>query len=373
MNEQALLEATLANPVEDLATWLVLADWLEEHHQPERAELVRLGHDPHYRPDLSPAEKARRARQLLREGVRPCVATRTAPAGLTMALIPAGSFAMGSPPDEVGRQEAEGPVHRVTISRAFFLGIWPVTVGQFRAFIDQTGWQTDAESQGGSALWRQEQWVFDPQANWRNPGFSQGDDHPVVCVSWNDARAFCHWLFEQDPAYLYRLPTEAEWEWACRTWAGQKPFHSGDVLGADLANCDGEEAPYGGAPPWAFLARTTRAGSYPPNAWGLHDLHGNVLEWCHDRYAADYYPNSPGEDPAGPQDGFEWVIWFDVNNLGRPPLAPSRRSDGARSLRGGSWLADAAFCRSACRHSMPPHRSACTTGFRVAALRRPAQ
>jgi uncharacterized protein (TIGR02996 family) len=205
MSEQALLEAVLANSAEDHATWLVLADWLEEHDQPRRAELVRLGHDLHYRQDLSPAEKAQRARLLLREGVRACVATRTTPTGLSMALIPPGLFAMGSPPDEAGRREDEGPVHQVAISRAFFLGIWPVTVGQFRAFIEQTGWQTDAESQGDSAVWRQEQWVFDPQASWRNPGFSQEDDHPVVCVSGNDARAFCHWLFQQ-----------AAWAWPGR-------------------------------------------------------------------------------------------------------------------------------------------------------------
>jgi uncharacterized protein (TIGR02996 family) len=370
MDETSFLEAVIANPVESQTTWLVLADWLEEQGQPQRAELVRLEHDLNYHSGWSHAERVQRACQLLRGGALPCVPTRTAPAGLTMALIPAGSFAMGSSPDEAQRGANEGPIHQVTITRPFFLGTGPVTVGQFRAFVEQTGWQTDAESNGGAPVWRQEQWVFDPQASWRNPGFSQEDDHPVACVSWNDARAFCHWLFEQDSAYLYRLPTEAEWEWACRTWIGQQPFHCGNVLAADLANCDGEQASYGGAPPWPFVGRTTRVGSYPPNAWGLHDLHGNVLEWCHDRYVADYYSNSPGQDPAGPQDGFEWVSWYDLNNLGRAPVKPNRQTEGERALRGGSWLADAAYCRSACRHSMQPHRSACTTGFRVFALRR---
>src|SRR5581483_3890845 len=157
---------------------------------------------------------------------------------------------------------------------------------------------------------------------WRTPGFPQDDDHPVVCVSWNDAAAFCAWL-TRAAGRVYRLPTEAEWEYACRAGT-TTPFHFGESLGPAEANIDGAQ-PYGGAPPGPSRGGTTRVGSYPANGFGLHDMHGNVYEWCGDWYDPGYYAVSDGRDPRGPASGSE------------------------RCVRGGAWNTAAVRCRSGCR------------------------
>src|SRR5262249_14813273 len=151
----------------------------------------------------------------------------------------------------------------VRISRPFYLGACEVTLGQFRAFVDATGYRTDAEADGlGSAAYREdfEEYRVVQNYNWRNPGFAQDDDHPVCCISWNDAIRFCAWLSQKE-GRSYRRPGEAEWEYACR--AGTVTlYHTGAKLSPQQARI----ATWG----------TGRVGSYPANAFGLHDMHGNA-------------------------------------------------------------------------------------------------
>jgi uncharacterized protein (TIGR02996 family) len=367
MTEEDLLEGIIRDPASAAATWLVLADWLEERDDP-RAELIRLRRDPNFRPELSPVQRDERLTELLRAGVRPCVPIRTVPTQMKLVFLEPGTFMMGSPETEAGRREEEGPLHAVTITRPFFMGVYPVTVSQFLEFVTRTGYQTEAEQGEGAYRWVAEEWVRDRTTSWLDPGFEQRDDCPVTCVSWNDARQFCHFLYQNDPAHYYRLPTEAEWEYACRAGT-TTAFHCGNSLGSDLANCDGE-SPYGDAPRGTFLARTTPVGSYPPNSFGLFDMHGNVYELCADRWDQGFYASSRGQDPAGPQDGFEWVIWFDCNFLGREPQPPARETGTLRVHRGGAWLADATYCRSAYRAPGDSTQSVSTRGFRVVAIPR---
>ena len=151
--------------------------------------------------------------------------------GMKFTLIPAGEFMMGSDDSDPGASDDEKPRHRVQITRPFYLGTTPVTVGQFRRFVEATGYRTEAERDGqGGYGWDEQAASFkkDPKYTWRSPGFAQGDDHPVVNVSWNDAVAFCDWLGRSE-GQVYRLPTEAEWEYSCRAgtssryWFGDDP------------------------------------------------------------------------------------------------------------------------------------------------------
>ena len=138
--------------------------------------------------------------------------------GMKLKLIKPGKFLMGSPKDEIGREDSEGPQHEVEITKAFYMGAYPVTKGQFAAFVKDAGYQTDAEKDGKGGLgfnMTTARWVQKSVYTWRWSGFSQGDDHPVVQVSWNDATAFCAWLSKKE-GKSYELPTEAEWEYACR-------------------------------------------------------------------------------------------------------------------------------------------------------------
>src|SRR5262249_43417890 len=152
---------------------------------------------------------------------------------------------------------------------------------------------------------------------WQRPGFPQDDTHPVVWVSWDDAKAFCAWLRQTEPGRVYRLPSEAEWEYACRAGAREAyPFHVGRPLlslSSTQANFHGK-GHYGRVVAEPNLERTTPVGSYPPNGWGLYDMHGNVWEWCADWHRSDYYPRSPRQDPTGPTGGSDRVIrggcWF---------------------------------------------------------------
>src|SRR5262249_23708089 len=171
-------------------------------------------------------------------------------------------------------------------------------------------------------------WTQDPRCTWRAPGFAQADDEPVVCVSWNDAVAFVEWLARKD-GKPYRLPTEAEWEHACRAGTST-PVWVGSSASSHQANFNGN-FPYGGAKKGPYLAKTSKVGSYPPNAWGLYDTHGNVWEWCADWYDEHYYAKSPAVDPPGPATGTE------------------------RILRGSSWLNwGKGVCRAAVRGGYAP-------------------
>jgi formylglycine-generating enzyme required for sulfatase activity len=247
--------------------------------------------------------------------------------GMKLKLIPAGSFMMGSPKDEKDRREDEGPQHRVRITKPFYLGVYTVTQKQYK------------EVRGENPSW------FSKEGGGRNRVKDEGstDDFPVENVSWHDAKKFCAKLSarakEKKAGRVYRLPTEAEWEYACRAGT-TTPFHFGKSASSRQANFYGY-APYGGAARGPNLERTCKVGSYKPNAWGLYDMHGNVWQWCADWYEEDYYKKSDKEDPKGPK--------------GR----------GARVLRGGAWDHYGRICRAALRNWGPPVVRQNGVGFRV--------
>jgi len=268
--------------------------------------------------------------------------------GMKLVLIPAGEFRMGVdeapqsvrdlvPPGEVLSLDDQQPAHRVRITRPFHLGAYEVTVGQFRAFVDATGYQTEAERDGGGTGLNPNTFklAVGPRYTWKFTGFPQTDDHPVVNVSWNDAVAFCAWLSKQEGT-TYRLPTEAEWEYACR--AGDDSFFGQ----GDDPRC---LEPYANLADVAmrkkmgdafFLAAsvewndgypfTAPVGSFKPNAWGLYDMHGNVGEWCADWYDAKTYRSGDRVDPRGPATGTHRLrrgsFWWD----GPPWSGASQRS-----------------------------------------------
>jgi len=270
--------------------------------------------------------------------------------GMKLALINPGEFLMGSPDTDKGAEDDEKPQHRVRITRPFYLGVHEVTRGQFRRFVDDSGYQTEAEKDGkGGWGWNEdaEKLEQNPRYTWLNPGFEQTDLHPVVNVSWNDAVAFAEWLGKKE-GKTYRLPTEAEWEYACRAGTTTRYFPGDDAEGlAEVGNvADGTSREK--YPGWnAIAARdgfvyTAPVGRYRPNAWGLHDMHGNVWEWCWDWYGGDFYKASRVDDPAGPLGAADRVI------------------------RGGSWSNFPRDCRSAYRYRSTPVYRSHTLGFRLA-------
>ncbi|MBI3412022.1 MAG: SUMF1/EgtB/PvdO family nonheme iron enzyme [Planctomycetes bacterium] len=243
--------------------------------------------------------------------------------GMSFAWVPPGRFLMGSPPDEAGRHESELP-HAVEITGGFHMGVCPVTQGEYLQVMGDVPSRFCEEGEGAAAV----------------EGLDT-TDFPVEQVSWHDAVEFCRRLTERE-SYLgnvYDLPTEAEWEYACR--AGTSTSYScGISLGLDLANYAGINPHDGSAPDQALLS-TSKVGSYWSNPWGFCDMHGNVWEWCKDWHALDYYGESPVQDPAGPAHGAGQVV------------------------RGGSWRAPAHQCRSASRGGYPPDRRLPDIGFRV--------
>jgi formylglycine-generating enzyme required for sulfatase activity len=216
-----------------------------------------------------------------------------------------------------GRRDNEGPPHEVLLTRPFYLAATPTTQEQYVKVMGVNPSRFQGAAGGGP-------------------------EHPAECVSWDEAAEFCARLaaLPAEAGRTYRLPTEAEWEYACRAGAGT-PFHYGEALSAREACLDGRH-PYGGGARGPSAPRTARVGSYPPNAFGLYDMHGNVWEWCADWYDADYYQRSPRQDPAGPP------------------------ASEYRVLRGGSWRNQAATCRSAYRNALAPNQRQPFLGFRVA-------
>jgi formylglycine-generating enzyme required for sulfatase activity/serine/threonine protein kinase len=206
--------------------------------------------------------------------------------GMKLVLIPAGEFLMGSPDDDKRAPANERPQHRVRITRPFYLGVTEVTRGQFRRFVDETGYRTEGEQDGkGAAGWNPEAKAWkpnNPKFTWRECGFKQTDEHPVVDVSWKDAVEFAAWLSRKE-RQTYRLPTEAEWEYACR--ANSPPLRP-----------PGEYARHIDNP----VVRSQPVDQFSPNAWGLQGMLGNVDEWCADGFDVAYYGSSPAVDPPGP-------------------------------------------------------------------------
>jgi formylglycine-generating enzyme required for sulfatase activity len=226
---------------------------------------------------------------------------------ITMVQIPAGSFQMGSPDTEAERQRNEGPQHRVEL-QSFFLGQTPITQAQWQAV----------------ASWPQ----VEMKLNSDPAEFKfEGSNKPVAQVSWEEAMEFCRRL-SQRSKLVYTLPSEAQWEYACRAGT-TTPFYFGDTVSTELANYIGIHV-YGDGHKGEWRMETTDVASFPANPWGLHDMHGNVWEWCLDPWHDSYR--------GAPADGSAWTAGGGVSRL----------------LRGGSWESPPADCRSASRYFLPP-------------------
>jgi formylglycine-generating enzyme required for sulfatase activity len=265
--------------------------------------------------------------------------TLTNSIGMKLVLIPAGKFLMGSPATEKERDPQEVQ-HEVEITKPFYLGAYEVTQAQYARLMGKP-------REGG----RHNPW--NPGARFE-PGRGGSLDHPIENIRWNHVVEFCKRLTalpeEKKAGRKYRLPTEAEWEYACRAGT-TTPFAFGTSLSSKQANFNGR-FPYGGAPAGPYLRQTAKVGSYAPNAWGLYDMHGNVAEWCSDFYDPDYYKKSPKRDPTGPAKG---VLSTDYKGF-------------YRIVRGGCWVDEGRACRSAYRFRAMPHDAYQLIGFRVACV-----
>ncbi|MGH7169154.1 MAG: SUMF1/EgtB/PvdO family nonheme iron enzyme [Gemmataceae bacterium] len=303
----------------DFAPQLILADWLEEHDRTHEAELLRLQaalaatcceHAKH--PER--VQQQARVVELLAAGVLPCLPRRTVALAegvdMTFAWIPPGTFLMGSPPKEPERGGDNETPHFVTLPDGFYLGIHAVTQAQWQAMMGN------------------------------NPSHFKGENLPVDTASWQDSQKFCKKFSQRDGKH-YRLPTEAEWEYACRAGT-TTPFHFGKTINTDQVNYNGSNYPYGKGKKGVYRRQTTTVGSFPPNPWGLFDMHGNIWEWCQDWYGP--YENSRTKDPS----------------------RTKKVSKSDRVLRGGSYDYFAWFCRAAARSWNPPNFRGSAQGFRVA-------
>ncbi|MBD1877174.1 formylglycine-generating enzyme family protein [Nodosilinea sp. FACHB-131] len=250
---------------------------------------------------------------------------------LDMVYLPPGSFLMGSPEDELGRYKDEGLQHSVTIAQPFFMAKHPITQAQWRVV----------------AAMPQVERELKPE-----PSNFKGENRPVEQVSWLDTVEFCRRLAKAT-GRPYRLPSEAEWEYACRAGT-TTPFHFGDSITTDLANYRGTDreyegdiysGAYGDGPHGEYREETTDVGSFKvANTFGLYDMHGNVFEWCQDWWHEGY--------EGAPADGSAW-------------LAHDDDAEENRVLRGGSWDDDPEYCRSAGRVRLAPDRANDLVGFRV--------
>ena len=314
-------------------------------------------------------------------GTESASASTTAPApgrivntiGMPLVRIPRGEFWMGSdepiaqlekdfPLMERQRLEDlrdEAPVHRVRITRDFYLGQTEVTVGQFRQFLKVSGYVPESITDGTGGYGYNPQHTpsgprgeqFDgrnPRYSWANPGFAQSDARPVVNVTWNDAQALAKWL-SQTEGRVYRLPTEAEWEYSARAGTRTR-YHHGDNPEGLTAVANVFDAHARALWP-AFASHAVRGddghaftapvASFAPNAFGLHDMHGNAWEWTQDLHDENYYAHSPVDDPQGPTQGTVYV------------------------RRGGSWHTWPLYLRASYRNWNSPQTRYTLVGIRL--------
>ena len=226
---------------------------------------------------------------------------------LDMVLIPGGTFLMGSPQDELEHSVSESPQHEVTVP-SFFMGKYPVTQAQWQAVVALPKVDRDLKP---------------------DPSKFKGSDRPLENVSWDDATDFCRRLAHKT-GRPYRLPSEAEWEYAARAGT-TTPFYFGETITTDLANYNGSDnhfGSYGRGSKGIYRKETTSVGSFPANAFGLYDMHGNVWEWCEDHWHDNY--------KGAPNDGSAWID-------------SEAKKDASRVMRGGSWYDNPVDCRSAFR------------------------
>ena len=255
-----------------------------------------------------------------------------------MVVIPGGSFSMGSPTSEPGRYDEEGPQRQVSVRR-FAVGKYHVTRGQWAAFVSATSRPTRA----GCTWTGRTGMKPDPEGAWNNVGFAQDDRHPVVCVSWQDAQDYVRWL-SQRTGHTYRLPSEAEWEYAAR--AGTTAAYPwGPTPSHDHANYGAEQCCSGLAVGRDRWVNTSPAGSFPPNAFGLSDMNGNVLQWVQDCLAMSY--------ANLPTDGSAYEAPDTLRLAGDLAALNGKHACDYRMLRGGDWGDPPAHIRSAFRSFAP--------------------
>jgi formylglycine-generating enzyme required for sulfatase activity len=263
--------------------------------------------------------------------------------GMKFVRIPPGKFKMGSPKTENDRKQNESQ-HEIEITKVFWLGIHEATQRQFKQIMGYNPSCFSADGKGKPGV----KYDNRPAADKAKVVGMDTSDFPVENVSWSEAVEFCNKLSalpaERRAGRGYRLPTEAEWEYACRGGASPyQVFHFGNSLSSKQANFNGTE-PYGVADKGTFLRRTCKVGRYKANAFGLFDMHGNVWEWCLDWYDEDYYARSPQQDPRGPPKGTQRVV------------------------RGGGLFDFGDYCRTAKRGRDVPDARNSFLGFRVALL-----
>jgi len=319
-----LLQGIVDDPLAE-DRWLILADWLEEHDDPRKAELLRLHRHllaTCCQPDRHPERCTWQARivDLLGQGVRPCLPQRTISLGdgveMTFNFIPPGTFLMGSPEDEAGWEDNE-PAHRVELTRGFWLSGHPLTQVQWRVVM-------------GSC-----------------PNEATTNAYPISNLSWADCLTFCKQSSERT-GWQHRLPTEAEWEWACRAGTTTAYYTGDGVEAMKRAGWCNDDGTWGtgkqtlpGYLDYGKGAAPKPVGQFDPNAWGMHDMHGNVWEWCQDCYERHCRLDEERVDPIGPAKGTK------------------------RVLRGGSYFNDPVRCRSAARVGFEPDMPADAVGCRL--------
>ena len=257
-----------------------------------------------------------------------------------MIELPAGAFTMGSDDGDAEAYAAERPKHAVAIARPFAIGRFEVTVHEFSLFVRAENYAPTADCR---VYVHPDRWQRDLNASWKWPQYSQGPDHPVACVSWHDARKYAEWL-SRKTGKTYRLPTEAEWEYAARAGGeAARPWGGKPSEACKSANVADEAArvPWPGHDCRDNAAFTAAAGSYDPNAFGLFDMIGNVWEWVEDCFA-DSYAGAPNDGGASPQAACKF-----------------------RVIRGGAWLSRPRDARSAQRGLQSPDYGNYSVGFRL--------